>query len=268
MISSFFVSEFFQNIFLTSILVSISTGLIGTFIVMRRLVFLSSGIAHSAFGGVGLGYVLGINPLLAALPFSLGIGGLLAFLSRKLKIDEDSGIGMLWTLGMATGILFMSFAPEGTPGLPETLFGSIQSISSLDVTLMALLNLLILFVIGKNFKELVAIAYDEEFMKARGVPVTMLYTMLILLVSLSVVVLLQSIGVLMVIALLSVPVITARRFTYSILGIMSLAMLFTFIANIAGIFIALTFDLPSGAVIVLTAIALYILSWAVTAVRT
>jgi zinc transport system permease protein len=247
--------------------VSISCGIIGSFIVFKRLVFLSSGIAHSSFGGVGLGYLLGINPLLMALPFSLGVGGLLAFLSRRFHLDEDSGIGVIWTFGMALGVLFMSFTGENTPGLPETLFGSIQSITALDIILMAVLNLIILVLVGLFFKEFVAISYDEEFAQSRGLPVTTLYTTLILLIALSVVVLVQSVGILMIIALLSIPVLTAKRFTVSLLGIMALSILFTFLANIIGIFLALSADLPSGAMIVLTAIALYLLSWGVTVFR-
>ena len=243
--------EFMRNALYAAILVSIACGIVGTFVVIKKIVFISGGITHAAFGGIGLGYFLGINPILAAIPFSLlsaiGIG----LVGKKVKLSEDSAIGIIWSVGMAIGIVFISLTPGYTPDLFSYLFGSILTVTTSDIVIMLLLDVIIIAVVLSMFKEFQALIFDEEFSSIVGVPTKMLYLLLLGLIALSIIVLIRVVGVILVIALLTIPTVIARQFTNRLKKLMFYSTICAVILTIAGLWLSYLFNLPSGATIVL-----------------
>lgn len=255
--------EFMRNALLASILVSVACGIMGTYIVVKRIVFISGGITHAAFGGIGLGYLLGVNPVLTALPFSiisaLGIG----ILSKKTKISEDSAIGMLWAVGMALGILFIGLAPGYAPDLFGYLFGSILTVPLFDIFIMAALDLVIIVIVLLLYKEFQALSFDEEFSVITGVPTQILYLTLLCLVALSIIVLIRVVGIILVIALLTIPTTITRQFTNKLKVLMTYSCITAAILTVTGLWLSFLFDLPSGAVIVLVLAVAFAISFVV-----
>jgi len=243
--------EFMRNALMAAILVSVTCGIVGTYVVIKRIVFISGGISHATFGGIGLGYLLGINPILTAIPFSilaaLGIGTI----SKKAKVSEDTAIGILWTVGMALGIIFIALSSGYAPDLFSYLFGSILTVPSFDLIIMLILNVIIIFTVILFYKEFSAISFDEEFSEVVGVPTKAMYFLLLCLVALSVVVLIRVVGVILVIALLTIPAAISRQFTHNIKKLMLLSIFTGIILTVTGLYISYISDLPSGATIVL-----------------
>ncbi len=254
---------FFQRALAAGILASVACGIVGTFVVVRRIASISGGLSHAAFGGVGLGYLFGFEPMLGALGFgvlsALGIG----VAELRLRQGMDTLIAMVWAVGMALGILFVSLAPGQAPDLLGYLFGNILLVSPGYVVLVALLDLLIVGTVLVLFRRLRAVAFDEEFAWVIGVPVEALFLLLLTLVALTVVVLIRVVGVILVIALLTIPAAVARHWTDRLSRMMVLAVLTGAVSIAAGLF--LTFglssefgiDLPTGPSIILLAAAVY-----------
>ncbi len=247
----FFQYEFMRNAIIAAIFVGIACGIVGTYVVIKRIVFISGGISHASFGGIGLGYLLGINPILAAIPFSvlsaLGIG----IISKKTKVSEDAAIGILWAVGMAAGVIFIALSPGYAPDLFSYLFGSILTVPFSDLVIMLVLNLAIIFTVTLFHKEFLAISFDEEFSEVVGVPTKAIYFLLLCLVALSVVVLIRVVGVILVIALLTIPAVISREFTHDIKKLIILSIFTGIILTLTGLYLSYIFDLPSGATIVL-----------------
>jgi len=243
--------EFMRHAFYSAILVGIACGIVGTFVVTKKIVFISGGISHAAFGGIGLGYLLGVNPIIMALPFSILSALSIGILRRRTRISEDSAIGILWTLGMAMGILFISFAPGYTPDLFGYLFGSILTVPLIDLMIMAVLDLIIFGTTLFLFKELQAISFDEEFSMVVGIPTQTLYYILLCLIALSTIVLIRVVGIILIIALLTFPATIVRQFTSTLRVIMIATTILAVILSVAGLLLSFLLDLPSGATIVL-----------------
>jgi len=254
---------FFQRALAAGLLAAVACGIVGTFVVVRRIASISGGLSHAAFGGVGLGYLLGFEPTLGALGFgvlsALGIG----VAELRLRQGLDTLIAMVWAVGMALGILFVSLAPGQAPDLLGYLFGNILLVSPGYVGLVALLDLLIVGTVLLLFRRLRAVAFDEEFAWVVGVPVEALFLLLLTLVALTVVVLIRVVGVILVIALLTIPAAVARHWTDRLSRMMALAVLTGAASIAAGLF--LTFglssefgiDIPTGPSIILLAAAVY-----------
>ena len=200
-----FQYEFMRNALFAAILVSIACGIVGTFVVIKRIVFVSGGITHAAFGGIGLGYFLGVNPLLIAIPFSIASALGIGLISKKVNISEDSAIGMLWAVGMAIGIIFISLTPGYAPDLFSYLFGSILTVTITDIIIMVILDIIIIAVISFLFNELHAISFDEEYCEILGINAKALYLLLLCLVALSIIILIRVVGIILIIALLTIP---------------------------------------------------------------
>jgi zinc transport system permease protein len=252
--------EFMRHALLAAVLVSIACGIVGTFVVVRRLVFISGGISHAAFGGIGLGYWLGIDPLLALIPFSLLAALGMGLISRTTRISDDTAIGILWAMGMALGILFIHLTPGYAPDLMSYLFGNILTVPTRDLMVMLALDSVIVAVVFALYRELVAISFDEEFSLVVGVPTRILGLLLLCLVALSVVVLIRVVGVILVIALLTLPATIGRQFTYDLKKMMVLASLIGMVLTGAGLWLSYLLDLASGATIILVMGAAFLLS--------
>lgn len=259
--SEVFAFEFMQNAFYAAILASVACGIIGSFVVVKRIVFIGGAIAHAAFGGIGIGYFLGVNPLVAVLPFSLlsalGIG----FLSRQENLSEDTTIGMFWSAGMALGIILIGLTPGYAPELFGYLFGNILTVPYEDIRLMLFLDAVIILVVVTFYKQFVAISFDEEFAKASGVKVYPLYLLLLVLVALTVVVLVQIVGVILIIALLTIPAIIAKQHCgNSFRSMMVLSVFIGMFLTSGGLFLSYFLDIASGATIILFSVICFAFS--------
>ena len=253
--------EILKNPIIAGILASTACGIIGAYVVVKRIVFISGGISHASFGGIGLGYFLGIDPILGALVFSLVSAVTMGMVSRRTRLSEDTAIGILWAIGMAIGILFVYLTPGYAPDLMSYLFGDILFVSSQEMILMLILDIIIGLVVFLLYKELLAISFDEEFSTVAGLPTERLYLILLCLVALTVVVLIRVVGIILVIALLTIPAAMARQFTHSFKKMMLLSVLWGIVFTQCGLWLSYLLDWPSGATIILVAGILFLASF-------
>jgi zinc transport system permease protein len=252
--------EFMRNALAAGIMTSVICGVIGCLIVVNRLVFLSGGIAHSAYGGIGIAFFLGWPYMVGAVLFSFASAMIMAAVSTKTKQRSDTIIGVMWAVGMAIGILLIDLTPGYNVDLMSYLFGSILSVPRSDLLIMALLGGAILLLVLYFFNDLLVMSYDEEFARVRGVPVKRLYYMLIGIVAITVVMVVQVVGLILVIALLTIPPYIAEKYTRSLAQMMLLSCGFGIIFTCGGLWISYRFDLTSGAAIIFLAGAVFFLS--------
>jgi zinc transport system permease protein len=253
--------DFMRNALAAGVLASVACGVVGVYVVVKRIVFISGGIAHTSFGGIGLGYLLGINPVLGALFFTVASALGMGLVSRRTRLPEDTAIGIFWVVGMALGIVFVGLTPGYAPGLFSYLFGNILTVPGTDLLIMLTLNAIIIVVVLLMYKEFLAISFDEEFSVVVGIPTERLYLVLLCLVALTVVVLIRVVGVILVIALLTIPAAMAKQFTYNLKKMMFLSVLLGIISVICGLWLSYEFDLASGATIVLFSVVLFLISF-------
>lgn len=252
--------DFFRNAVYAAILSSIACGITGAYIVARRLVFISGGITHSSFGGIGLAYYLGFNPVIGAAVFSLLSAFGIDFLSKRSNMREDSAIGMIWTVGMAIGIIFIALTPGYAPNLMTYLFGSILTVGIMDLYAMIVLTILIIIVFTTMFRTILYIAFDEEFARTRNMPVRTVNILMLSLVSLCIVMNIRVIGVILLISFLTIPQVTANIFTNIFKKLMLLSVLFAFIGSMVGLFVSYTLNIPSGPAIISVFVSIFLLS--------
>jgi zinc transport system permease protein len=245
--------EFFRNAVIAGLIASICCGIIGSYVVVKRLVSMSGGLAHAAFGGVGLGYFLGIDPFLGAAGFTLGIALLVGTIREKFGQYMETLVGAVWAAGMAVGILFIALTPGYAPELFGFLFGNILLIPTGDLFVMGLLALVILAIVIAGFNQLMAVTFDEEYARVMNLPVTALFLLLILLIALTVVVLLRVVGIILVIALLTIPPAIAREYSGNLRTMMALSVMIASLFTIGGLFFSYALNVPSGATIILLA---------------
>lgn len=252
-----FQYTFFQNALIGSLLASIACGIIGTYIVTRRLVFISGGITHASFGGIGIGLYTGISPIITAAVFSVLSAFGVEWLSKRSDMREDSAIAVFWTLGMAIGIIFSFLAPGFTPELSSFLFGNILTITHLDIALLAIISAALSVFFGIFLKPIVSIAFDMEFALSQKLPVVLFEYILMMFIALTIVACLRMIGIVLVISLLTLPQMTANLFTYNFKKIIFLSIIIGYASCIGGLFISYQLQVPSGAAIIFTSIIIY-----------
>ena len=248
---------FFQNALLAGVLASIACGIIGTFVVIRRMVAISGGISHAAFGGIGLGYFLGIEPLLGALGFTVGAALTMGELEQRAEQHMDTLIGAVWATGMALGILFIYLTPGFAPDLFGYLFGNILLVPQGDLLLMLILIVVIVITVGLLFNDLLAVTFDEEYATVINLPVERLVLILLVLIAFTVVMLIQVVGIILVIALLTLPAAISRECTSHVGTMMLYAVLLGIVFTTTGIFLSAFLNIPSGATIILVSAAVY-----------
>lgn len=263
MIEAILNYTFMQNAFIAAILASIACGLIGTIIVEKKLVMLSGGIAHTSFGGIGLGYLLNVEPIYGAFAFAVGSSLAIASIRRKIGTGSDTLIGMFWSLGMALGILFIGFTSGYPPDISSYLFGDILTVRRIDIWLMGALTIFMLLAIISLFNYWKAYLFDEEFLRVLGIKSSLLENFLFIMIALAIVILIRVVGIVLVIALLTAPPAAARLYTDELKKIMGLAVVFGLIFSFSGLTFSYYYDLPSGAVIIITAALFYFGSVAV-----
>lgn len=250
---------FFQHALLGSLLASIVCGIIGTYIVTRRLVFISGGITHASFGGIGIGLYTGISPLLSAAIFAVLSAFGVEWLSKRKDMREDSAIAVFWTFGMAIGIIFSFLAPGFAPDLSAYLFGNILTITPTDLWMLAGLSVLLgaFFICFLNL--IVYIAFDREYARSRQIPVTLFEYILMMFIALTIVACLRMVGIVLVISLLTLPQMTANLFTQSFKSIIGLSIVFGYMGCLGGLFLSFQLQVPSGAAIIFFSILVYAL---------
>jgi zinc transport system permease protein len=259
--------EFMRNALLAGVFVSISCGIIGSLIVVNRIVFISGGIAHSAFGGIGLAIFLGLTPSLGAAVFAVGVAMIMGAVSFKSKHRADTVIGVLWAVGMALGILFIDLTPGYHADLMSYLFGSILTVTKADIWLMAPLDTVILLAVFIFYKEFIAMSYDEEFAYIVGIPVKFLYFLLLGMTALSIVMIIKAVGLILTIALLTIPPYIAERYTRSLAQMMALSSLLGICFTFLGLWLSYKYNFTSGAIIILVAGIAFFLFQAVKNIR-
>lgn len=252
--------EFMRNALLAGLLASVTCGVIGTFVVVNRIVFISGGIAHAAYGGIGLAFFFGLSPTLGILGFSLLVSALMAAVSLKARHRADTIIGVLWAVGMALGVILLDLTPGYNVDLMSYLFGSILTVPTSDLWLMLILSGLVVLTVGYFFYDFVALSYDEDFARVRGVPVNILYFLLMVMIALSVVMIIQVVGLILVIALLTIPPYIAEKFSGSLLGMMLYSVLLNFFFTSAGLGLSYSFNLTSGASIIIVGAVCFFIS--------
>lgn len=251
---------FFQHALLGSLLASIACGIIGTYIVTRRLVFISGGITHASFGGIGLGLFAGISPLLSAAVFSVLSAFGVEWLSKRKDMREDSAIAVFWTLGMALGIMFSFLSPGFAPDLSAYLFGNILTITEVDLWLLGLLSVLLTGFFTLYIRPIIYIAFDREFARSQKIPVAFFEYTLMMFIALTIVACLRMVGIVLAISLLTLPQMTANLFTHNFKKIIGLSVVIGFLSCLGGLFISYHWKVPSGASIIFFSILIYAVS--------
>jgi zinc transport system permease protein len=258
MIFELFQFKFFFNAAFAALLTSISCGIIGTYIVSKRIVFISGGITHASFGGIGLGYYLGFNPIIGAICFSILSALGIEFMAKKTDVREDSAIAIMWSFGMAIGIIFIFLTPGYAPNLLNYLFGNILTVSLTDIFFSLLLatGITIFFVLF--IKPIVYISFDEEFSRTRKIRVDLLNYTLISFVALTIVLSIKVAGIILVISLLTIPQASANLFIKDFRKIIIYSVLIGFIGSMGGLITSYYLDIPSGAAIIFLLVLIFI----------
>lgn len=245
--------DFMQNAIFAGILTSLICGIIGSLIVVNRMVFLAGGIAHAAYGGVGIAIFFGIPILLGTSLFSIFCAILISYFSFSNRENTDSIIGLIWAFGMAIGIILADLTPGYQSDLMSYLFGSILSVADEDLIFTSGLLFAILTIVSYFYQDFLSISYDSMFAELKGIKVRFFYVLLLILAALAIVASIRVVGLIMVIALLTIPTYIALKFTKSLLTMMIFSGLLSIFFTLCGLIISYNFDISSGASIILCA---------------
>jgi len=260
MTSALFHYAFVQHALAAALFSSIACGIIGTIIIEKKMVMMSGGIAHTAFGGIGLGYFLGIEPIIGALGFSTSAALGIAAIRRNTATNPDVLVGIFWPLGMALGIVFIAFTPGYPPDMSSYLFGDILTVSRRDLVYMVWLDLIIIGTVGIYFNLIKAYLFDEDFSTALGLNMTLIDYLTFVLIAVTVVVIIRVVGIILILALLCVPPTISRMFTYNLARIMVFSIGLGIILCLTGLWASYTLQISTGASIVITAVIAYVLA--------
>jgi zinc transport system permease protein len=259
--------EFFRNALLAGLMASIICGVIGTLVVVNRIVFLAGGIAHAAYGGIGLSFFFGWPYMTGTIGFALVAAMVMALVTLRLKHRSDTVIGVIWALGMAVGIILLDLTPGYNVDLMSYLFGSILAVPRNDLLQMFIASSAILIILLSFYRGFLAMSYDEEFARLRGVPVGLLYFLMIAMIAVSVVITIRVVGLILVIALLTIPPFIAERYTGSLASMMAVSAILGALFTYAGLWLSYSVNLTSGAAIILVAGVCFFLAIGVDKVR-
>jgi len=249
--------EFIQHALLAGILVSLASGIIGSLIVVNRMVFLAGGIAHSSYGGIGLAVYFGFPIFLGASIFAVASALLISMLTIKKRHRMDTFIGLIWAVGMAIGVIFIDLSDGYNVDLMSYLFGSILAVSSQDLYFMTSLLALILFVVIFWYRDILSVSYDSEYAKLKAINVAFFYTLILVLSALTVVIAIKIVGLILVIAMLTIPVYIAEKISSSLFSMMFLSGIISTFFTLIGLYFSYSYNLSSGAsIIIISALGL------------
>jgi zinc transport system permease protein len=255
-----FQYDFMRHALAAGLLASVICGIMGALVVVNRIVFLSGGIAHSAYGGIGLAFYFGWPYFYGTVGFSVAAALAMAAVSLKVKHRADTIIGVIWAVGMAIGVILLDLTPGYHVDLMSYLFGSILTVPSADLWMMVTAAAVISCFVGFFYKDLLALSYDEEFARIRGVAVRTLYFSMICMLAVTIVLVIRVVGLILVIALLTIPPFIAEKHARSLFGMMVGSIFLGAVFTISGLWLSYAFDLTSGASIILIAGAVFLLS--------
>lgn len=259
--------EFMRHALMAGLLASVICGIMGTLVVVNRIVFLSGGIAHVAYGGIGLAFFFGWPYLAGTLGFSLAAAMVMAAVTLKAKHRADTIIGVFWALGMALGILLLDLTPGYKADLMSYLFGSILTVPLADIWIMLGMGVLVVILVIFYYNDLLALSYDEEFARIRGVPVNVLYFVMVGMLAVTIVMVIQVVGIILVIALLTIPPFIMEKYARSLVQMMIGASFLGAVFTLAGLWISYEWSLTAGAAIIMVAGFTFFLSLAVESLR-
>ncbi len=253
--------HFIQNALIAGILVSIASGIIGSLVVVNRMVFLSGGIAHTAYGGIGLAVFFSLPIFLGASIFAIGAALFMAYITMHQRERMDTFIGLIWAVGMAIGIILIDLTPGYHVDLMSYLFGSILAVSKEDLYYMASLTVAIILIVSLRYRDILAVSYDSQYASLRGINVPFFYTLILVMSALTVVIAIKVVGLILVIALLTIPVYIAEKLSNSLGSMMLLSGVFSTLFTIIGLYFSYQYDLTSGATIIIVGAISLILFW-------
>ena len=242
---------FFRYALAGVILIAVSAAMIGTYIITRRLVAICGGITHACFGGLGLGYFLGISPVATAAVFAVGSSVAVEWMSTRLRMREDSVIAVIWSVGMAIGVLFVFMTPGYVPELNSFLFGNILTISLNDIEIFAAFTGLLIFFFALFYNKIVACAFDRDFAAVMHLPVRFINYTMTVFVALCIVLTIRLVGVMLLMSMLSLPMMTAEVFSRRFLHMMLLSTVISLLCSVAGLWLGTLIDVPCSAIIVI-----------------
>lgn len=240
------VYEHLQDAFLACILSAITCGIVGSYVVARRMVFLSGGITHASFGGLGMAIYAGLNPLLGALLFASVAAVGVEFASRRGDIREDSAIGIIWSVGMALGALFMSLTPGYAVELPSYLFGSISLVDGADIKWLVLLMIVVALGAVLYGRRIMYITFDEEYARSQGLPTALVAYVMSIVVAVTIVLSIKVMGIVLLMSLVTIPTVVANTLTKDYRLITLFAVIIAVLCNTAGFVMSYEVELPSG----------------------
>jgi ABC-type Mn2+/Zn2+ transport system permease subunit len=251
---------FMQRALMASLLIGTVTSIIGVYVVLRGLAFIGAGIAHASFGGVALGFLLGVNPVVSAVIFCLCTAWAIAFTSERTEVKEDTAIGIFFAATMALGVLFIGLMGEYNVDLFGYLFGSVLSVTLVDLWTSGILGAAVLLIIALFFKELLFITFDQEMAQVSGLPAKGLYVLLLSVMALTIVLSIKVVGIILVSAMIIIPAASAYQLSEDFRTMMGLSVLIGNFSAVAGLLLSYRLDTASGATMVLTATLIFFLS--------
>ena len=258
--------SFFQNALIGSLLTAVACGIVGTYIVSRRLVFISGGITHASFGGLGLGFYLGMNPVLVAMVFSVLSAFGVEWVSKSQNVREDSAIAGIWSLGMALGVIFIFLTPGYAPNLSAYLFGNILTVSRADILWIAVLAFLLVLVFTLFLREIVYVAFDHDFAVTQRLPVKLIEYMMMFFIAVTIVLSIRLVGIMLLMSLLTLPQVTVNLLTSDFKKIIFGSIAVGFLGCVAGLVLSYFLNVPSGAFIILVLVVFFLIVKAIKAV--
>jgi len=251
---------FFRNAMIGVLIISVAAAMIGTYIITRRLVAISGGITHACFGGLGLGYFLGINPILMASVFAIGASAGVEWLASRHRVREDSAIAVVWALGMAIGVLFIFLTPGYVPELNSFLFGNILTISAADLWAFGIFTVLLILFFRLFYHTIIACAFDRDFARVSHLPVTFVTYMMTVFVAVCIVLTIRLVGIMLLMSMMTLPQMIAELYYPRFKGMMLSSIAISAVCCCAGLFVSTIIDVPCSAVIVLILTAVFFLS--------
>jgi zinc transport system permease protein len=259
--------DFMRNALVAGLLASVICGIMGTLVVVNRIVFLSGGIAHAAYGGIGLAFYFNWPYLPGTIGFSLFAAMVMAAISYTVKHRADTIIGVIWALGMAFGIILIDLTPGYNVDLMSYLFGSILTVPRSDLFIMAIIGIIMTIMLVYYYQDLLAMSYDEEFAQIRGVPVKKLYFGLIGMLAVTIVLVIQVVGLILVIALLTIPPFIVEKYVNSLVQMMVASSILGAVFTITGLWLSYRYNLTSGASIIMVSGIVFLISLVVDQIR-
>ena len=258
-IANIFEYDFLTNAFIASILSGITCGIVGSYIVTRRIVFLSSGITHASFGGLGIALYAGIDPLLGALTFASASSVGIEFASRRGGIREDSVVGIIWSMGMAIGALFMSLRPGYATDLTSYLFGNILLVTPQNIIWLTILTVVLIVGSILWLRRLMYITFDEEYAKSQGINTTLVSYIMAVVIAISIVLSIKVMGIILLLSLITIPTVIANDITKDFKLITPLSAIIAVVGNVAGFILSYEYDIPTGSCIIFILVVLLVI---------